>query len=672
MFTPTQINKTGIKESRDRLSRLINKQILALLLASTLPLQLSAADTEWPHYGGNLGGQQFTPLTQINQDNIGELKEAWRTHTGDLGNDFQHKGHSFEATPISWNGKLFTSTSANQVLALDATNGKVLWRFDAKLDPEANYSESASRGVSLWHASTNKQSTGACQHQIFLGTLDGRLIALDADTGRLCQGFANNGTLDLNDAVHPAGLTPEPGHYALTSPPVVAGNAIILGSAIGDNGAVVSERGIVRAVDARTGAELWRFDPIPRSTSNPAFTTWEDDSALTAGSANAWAPLSADLQLGLVYVPTSSASPDFYGGERKGDNLYTNSLVALNINTGAVAWHQQLIHHDVWDYDIPAQPTLVDITVAGAAVPSVLVVTKTGMLYAFDRRSGKPLFPMPERPVPASDVAGERLSPTQPYSAYPALADQRALGPDDAFGLAWFDKRGCEKVLASYRSEGLFTPPSLQGSIVNPSWAGGSNWGGVATDPGRQIAVTNVNQIPGLIRLIPRDELAAIQATGALDDWQVSPMRGTPYVMARRIFLSSIGLPCVKPPWGKLVAVDLQTAEILWEQPLGTIADLAPAPVPNFAWGVPNMGGPLLTESGLLIIGAAAEHKLRIFDTTTGAELWQAKLPTAAMATPMSYSIDGQQYIAVSVGGHSQFGLTPGDTVIAYKLPDRR
>ncbi|MCZ6642619.1 MAG: pyrroloquinoline quinone-dependent dehydrogenase, partial [Gammaproteobacteria bacterium] len=353
------------------------------------------------------------------------------------------------------------------------------------------------------------------------------------------------------------------------------------------------------------------------------------------------------------------------------DNRYANSLVALNATTGQVVWHQQLVHHDVWDYDTPSQPTLTELRVDGTSVPAVLVVTKNGKIYAFHRETGAPLYDVIEREVPASGVPGERLSPTQPFSAFPPLTDHRELTADDAFGLVWFDERACARILESFRSEGIFTPPSLQGSIQNPSYAGGSNWGGVAIDTSRQIGVTFINQIPALVRLIPRDDLERIRETGELDGWGISRQTGTPYFMARRIFLSPLGLPCTQPPWGKLVAVDLAAGEILWDIPLGTIADIAPAPVPNFEWGVPGMGGPLLTKSGLIVIGAAAEHALRVFDTRTGAKLWEQRLPAAAMATPMSYEVDGVQYIAVAAGGHDQLGLEPGDYLIAFRLLSR-
>jgi len=612
-------------------------------------------------YGGD-GGRQFTEIDQINQDNVDQHGEAWVVRTGDLNQDFARKGPSFQATPIFWNNTLYISTSANWVIAVNAATGEEIWRFDPELPKDIGYSESASRGVSLWHG-----DSAICPSRIFIGTLVGELHALDAVTGLPCDDFGDHGTVDLSKGVGDVDI----GDYSITSPPAVIGNQIIVGSAIGDNRAVQSERGIVRAMDARSGEIRWVWDPIPRTVEDPAYQTWEGESAALTGSANAWAPLSVDEARDLVFVPTSSPSPDFYGGERLGDNRYANSLVALNASTGQVVWHQQLVHHDVWDYDTPSQPTLTELRIDGSLVPAVLIVTKTGMIYAFHRETGEPLYDVIERKVPASDVPGERLSPTQPFSTIPPLADQSALTPDDAFGILWFDKRACAKILKSFRSEGIFTPPSLEGSIQNPSYAGGSNWGGVAVDTSRQIAVTFINQIPALVRLIPRDDLKRIRATGELDDWGISRMTGTPYFMARRIFLSPLGLPCTQPPWGKLVAVDLAAGEILWDIPLGTIADIAPAPVPNFAWGVPGMGGPLLTKSGLIVIGAAAEHALRVFATRTGAKLWEQRLPAAAMATPMSYEVDGVQYFAVAAGGHDQLGLEPGDYLIAFRLLNR-
>jgi len=629
------------------------------VLAAGMPQAVAAeSDREWSSYGG-AGGRQFSALEQIRPDNVDSLTEAWVFRTGDLTEPFARKNHSFQTNPVFWNGRLYISTSADWVIALDAATGKEFWRFDPDLPKDIGYSESASRGVSLWHGASVE-----CPSRVFIGTLLGELYALDAVTGEPCRDFGEAGMVDMSQGVGKVDI----GDYGITSPPVVLGDRLIVGSAIGDNRAVESERGIVRALDARTGELLWLWDPIPRSSDDPAFETWGGDSATVTGSANAWAPLSADAERNLIFVPTSSPSPDFYGGERPGDNRYANSIVALDAASGSVVWHQQLVHHDVWDYDVPSQPTLTTLQVDGKAQPAVLVVTKTGMIFGFHRETGEPLIGMSERPVPASDVPGEEVSPTQPFSDIPALADQSALTADDAFGLVFFDKRACARTIEAFRSEGIFTPPSQAGTILNPGYAGGSNWGGVAVDESRQIAVANVNQIPALVRLIPRDELEAERASGALEGWDLARQTGTPYFMARRVFLSPLGLPCTQPPWGKLVAVDLAEQRILWDVPLGKTTDLAPAIVPNFEWGVPGMGGPLLTGSGLIVIGAVAEHALRIFDTETGSELWYQRLPAAAIATPMSYEVDGVQYIAVAVGGHDALGLERGDYLMTFRL----
>jgi quinoprotein glucose dehydrogenase len=543
--------------------------------------------SNWSQYGGE-GAQQYTPLTQVNVQNVQQLQELWRFRTGDLGQDFKRKGHSMQANPVLWNRTLYISTSANWVIAVDAVTGAEKWRFDAQLPKDISYSESGSRGVSLWHGKADQ-----CPNRVLFGTLVGELIALDATTGELCSDFGVAGRIDLSKGVGQVEL----GDYSVTSPPAVLGDRIIVGSAIGDNRATDLELGIVRALDARSGEILWLWDPIPKSPEDPATATWQANSNVSTGAANVWAPIVADSTSGLVFASTSSPSPDFYGGERLGDNHYANSVVALDSVTGDVVWFRQLVHHDVWDYDIPAQPTLTTISRDGKSYDAVVVVTKTGMLFAFERSTGEPIYAIEERPVPQTDVPGEVTSPTQPFSSIPALADQSALTKDDAFGLLFFDKRSCKKQIGSYRSEGIFTPPSLGGTIMNPGYAGGANWGGVAVDSKRQIAVTNVIQGPALVRLIPRDQLSALQESGDLEGWDIAEQRGTPYYMARRIFLSPIGLPCTKPPWGKLVAVDLDAGDILWETPLGSTKNLAPKAVPNLNWGVPNLGGAMLTGS---------------------------------------------------------------------------
>jgi quinoprotein glucose dehydrogenase len=631
---------------------------LALVALLAIASGGARAAGDWDTYGGD-GGRQFTSHTQIAPDNVERLAVAWTTRTGDLGGDFKRKGHSFQANPVLWGETLYVSTSSNQIVAVDATSGAVRWQFDPRLPRDEGYSEHASRGVSVWHGASE-----VCPSRVFVGTLIGTVHAVEARTGEPCSDFGVGGRVDLSFGVGEVDL----GDYGVTSPPAVLGDRLIVGSAIGDNRAVESDRGIVRALDARTGAILWQWDPIPRDKADPARASWGGNSADITGSANAWAPVTVDAERDLVFVSTGSPSPDFYGGERPGDNRYANSLVALRGSTGEVVWHYQFVHHDVWDYDVPAQPTLATLHLEGRMVPAVLIVTKTGMLFAFHRETGEPVYGITEVAVPQGGVPGEVLSPTQPFSAIPALADQSALAPDDAYGFVWFDRRACASDLERYRSEGIFTPPSLDGTVMNPGYGGGANWGGVAVDEGRLIAVANVNQLPALVRLIPRDQAKARYESGEFEDWQIGLQTGTPYVMVRRPFLSPLGLPCTRPPWGKLVAVDLAKGAILWQVPLGTIADLAPGPVPNLELGVPNLGGALMTASGLVVIGAAAEHALRAFSTETGTKLWETRLPAAAMATPMSYAIDGRQYIVIAAGGHASFGLEPGDYLIAFAL----
>lgn len=566
-----------------------------------------------------------------------------------------------QVNPVVWDGVMYVSTSANWVIAVDAGTGEERWRFDPQLPKEIGYSESASRGVSLWHG-----DSAICSSRVFVGTLVGELFALDAETGDPCLDFGDNGKVDMATGVGEVSY----GDYSITSPPAVLGDLLIVGSAIGDNRAALLERGVVRALNVRSGEIEWLWDPIPTSSAQASYGSWENDSALRTGAANVWPPISVDEERNLVFVSTGSPSPDFYGGERLGDNNYANSLVALNGTTGTVSWHQQLVHHDVWDFDIPSQPTLTEIEKNGERQPAVAVVTKTGMLYAFHRDSGEPIYDLIEKTVPDTTVPGERLSPTQPFSSFPALADQSPLTEDDAFGLTWFDRRSCVRTLRRFRSEGIFTPPGLEGTVMSPSYAGGSNWGGIAIDQDRQIGIANINQIPALVMLIPRDNPEPFLEEYDQDNWEIAEQTGTPYYMARRIFLSPLGLPCTRPPWNKLVAVDLASEEILWEVPLGTIRDLAPGFVPNYEWGVPGMGGPLITKSGLIVIGAVAEHVLRIFDINTGEEIWRFELPTAAMATPMSYELGGVQYIAVAVGGHDNLQMDRGDYLYAFKLAD--
>jgi quinoprotein glucose dehydrogenase len=510
------------------MNRIFVSLIIALMIASPMPAVAQSDDAaRWEHYGGGRHGMQYSSLSQISRDNVDALEEVWRYRTGELG-EGHREPFAFQANPILVEGRLYLPTGSAIVIALDPATGKKIWRHDPKIDRNKPHAEIANRGVTSW-IDPEAASDSQCRHRIIVGTLDARLIALDGATGELCEDFGDHGEIWLNKDVRA-----EEGdwiNYTVTSPPVIVDDIVVVGSAIGDNQAVESELGIVRGIDARTGAERWRWDPIPRNAADPAYATWHSEEAARNGSANAWAPLAADAELGLVYVPTGSASPDFYGGEREGDNLYANSLVVLTAATGEIAWYQQLIHHDVWDYDLSAQPTLVDLEHDGETIPAVLQGTKTGLIFSFNRETGKPIFAIEEREVPQGGVAGEHLSPTQPFPvAPPSVARHDAVTEDEAWGMMYFDTRSCRKKIAKLTSEGIFTPPSLEGTLQLPGYAGGINWGGLAFEPDEQIVVTFSMDLPMEVALIARDDLGPTYESGEFENFDFARMSGTPYV----------------------------------------------------------------------------------------------------------------------------------------------
>jgi quinoprotein glucose dehydrogenase len=636
---------------------------LAALLAgcSRYAPPAPAPDAGWTHYGSDAGGTRYSAASQITPANVKHLQVAWTFRSGEHGAGFpddEWTGHmTWEATPILYDGALYFTTSESNVVAIDATTGKLRWRHDSHV-PKLWYSDAASRGVTLW---VDPQSTpdAACHARIFAPTFDSHLLALDARTGKLCQAFADQGVLDLLPGIR---STYKPGrryrNYLVTSPPVILDGKVILGSSVGDNRGVKLEHGTVRAYDARTGKFVWGWDPIPRDPSNPVYAQWTPQAAETTGAANAWAPLSVDPERHLVFVPTGSSSPDFFGGLRPGDGRWANSVVALDGDTGKLAWGFQLVHHDLWDYDSAAQPSLVMLQHDGRTIPAVIQPTKTGMLFTFDRETGKPVFPIVEKPVPQDGAPGEVLSKTQPFPVAPEpLVRQGPVTKDDLSHLSF----GCH--LDQYKSEGIFTPPGMQGSIELPGYAGGVEWGGLAFDPAHQIAVVNTNDIAMLVALVPRDQLMAQEMSKRYKGWDFSEMTGTPYGMRRKAWTSSLGVPCVKPPWGELSAIDMRTGKRLWQVPLGNA-------VKNHGnLGVPGMGGPVVTASGLIFVAATMDGDIRAFDEHDGKLLWQYKLPAGGQATPMTYAIGGRQYLVIVAGGHGGLGTPRGDYVIAFALP---
>jgi quinoprotein glucose dehydrogenase len=642
--------------------------VVALSLSALACGALAQApgSSDWGYFGGDALAQHFSSLDQINRGNVARLAPAWTYRTGELGAGFASAAKlTFEATPVLAFGLLYMETATNIVIALDPESGRERWRFDPRIDRTRRYAEASARGVSVW-AATDGAGGASCRRRIFTGTLDARLLALDADTGRPCSGFGEGGQVDLTRGIH----IRDAGAYLVTSPPAVFGKMVIVGSAIGDNRAADVERGVIRAYDAESGTQLWSFDPLPDSAGHPAATDWDPAEAQQTGAGNAWGVMTVDQEHGLVLIPTGSASPDYYGGQRAGSNRFADSLLALDARNGRLVWQQQLVHHDLWDYDLAAQPVLGDVEVRGVPLPAVIQATKTGMLYVFERSRGRPLFPISERPVPASQVPGEKAWPTQPFSSLPPLVPQRALLPADAWGLSFWDRSKCRELIASLRNEGIFTPPDLRGSILTPGYIGGVNWGGVAFDQDHGRIIAAVNLLPMVVTLLTPAELEREVRGGDYPHSQFGRQAGTPYAMRREPLLSPLGLPCTAPPWGALVSVDLRHNRIAWQSPLGSTEGFTPWFLPVRDFGMPNMGGPIATAGGLVFVGAAMDGYLRAFDIETGAEVWKHKLPAGGQATPMTYRAGAgqRQFVVISAGGHGPLGTARGDYVMAFAL----
>ena len=625
------------------------------------PAESISVGDGWEYYGGDAGGNRYSNLTQINPGNVAQLSLAWQYQTGDLENRPEAMRQSAtEGTPLLVQDSLVFCTPFNEVIAVHPGTGEEQWRFDPQInlqqDPANQY---VCRGVAHWQDQTGY---GSCSSRILAGTNDARLIAIDAKNGTRCTDFGDNGEVRIDPGME---LWWD-GEFQITSPPVIVGNTVIIGSAIGDNARVEAPAGIVRAFDVRSGVARWQWDPIPRSPENPASSTWQGEQPPREGHANVWAPMSADHERGLVFLPTSSPSPDFFGGLRPGDNQYANSVVALHADSGEVAWSFQTVHHDVWDYDLASQPGLYSVWKNGRSHDVVAQPTKTGFIFVLDRDTGEPFLPVEERPVPQNGAKGESLSPTQPFPVdTPPLVPSDVSG-DDAFGITWFDKHRCRKRIEESLAQGLFTPPSEQGTLLYPFTGGGANWGSAAFDTGRNLLVVNMNNMAHHVMLFESEELKNIRKV--FHDQEVSPQQGAPFGMKREMLMSKLGLPCTPPPWGIIAGVDLATGKIVWRKTLGTTEDLSPGP--GVKLGTPNLGGPVITAGGLVFIAAALDNYLRAFDLENGEELWKGRLPAGGQATPMTYEWEGRQYVVIFAGGYSRIGSKLGDYLVAFSLAE--
>jgi quinoprotein glucose dehydrogenase len=618
--------------------------------------------SSWPSYGNDPGGMRYSTLSQITPDNVARLKIAWTYRSGDKSNGRSRNvpaATAFEATPILVRGRLVFCTPFNRVIALDPLIGKPLWIFDPKTDLTPEYeNQLVCRGVSAWVDSMKREGE-ICQARIFTGTNDGRLIAIDAETGLVCKDFAQNGEYNLRRDV---GRLRWDGEYQVTSPPAIAGDLVVVGAAIADNQHIDAPSGVVRAFDARTGALRWAQDLAPPNYMGP-----RSSAGYALGTPNVWSVMSVDESLGLIYLPTGNPAPDFFRGARNID-FYGSSVVALRIDTGRVAWHFQTVHHDLWDYDVPAQPTLFTLNRSdGTSIPALAQATKTGHLFILDRRNGEPIFGVTEQPVPQGGVAGEVLSPTQPVPNLPPPLSAQSVRRDDANVNLALGQR-CKDMLETLRSDGIFTPPSLRGTVMFPGSGGGLNWSGTTVDPERQILITNSTNVAWQVRLFPSERF--VEERERNPDGEVRAQDGTPYGMSRSFFtekaLLIFDVPCNPPPWGHLNAIDLRTGNPLWRRPLGRAFGQD---------GLPSLGGAILSSTGLAFIaGTIRDDNIRAFDVRTGDEKWKHRLPAGGQATPMMYEVqlDGggtRQFIVIAAGGNPRGTSSAEDYLVAFSLP---
>jgi quinoprotein glucose dehydrogenase len=645
-----------------------------------------ASPTEWTAWGAEPGGSRFAPAGQITPANVAGLTVAWTYATGAKPREGGAPALAFEVTPLKIGNTLYGCTPHNVLFALDPASGQERWRYDPQTNDQglafANcrgvaYADLAARGMSPADPASTGAAAPACIRRIYTGTIDARLLAVDADTGKPCADFGSNGAIDMRRNLAPH----ERSYYYYTAAPVISGNVVVIGSYGLDGQILRQPSGVIRAYDLKTGAQVWGFDPAHPDRTAPL----ADGETYEAGTPNSWSVSSTDEKLGLVYVPMGVATPDYYGGERTpAGETYSNTILALDNKTGAERWRFQIVHHDIWDYDIASQPVLADVPVNGQTVPALITISKTGEMFLLDRRNGKPISPVEERPVPGGFAPGERGSPTQPFSPGTPSFAGGLLTEAQMWGLTPFDQLWCRIAFRELRYEGQYTPPSLKGSIQYPGFAGGVNWGSYSVDSANGILIVNSNRLPTKSRLITPEEAKARGMRPAGPGIKTSPEAvragvpqfGARYAVLNGVLMSPLTVPCIQPPIGQLTAVDLATRKVLWNRPLGSADRMGPMGLAShlpLSFGLPLVGGSITTAGGVTFIAATPDRRIRAFETRTGKLLWQADLPANANDNPMSYvGADGRQYVVIAAGGSAALASNEGNVLVAFALPKGR
>ncbi|MBB4631611.1 membrane-bound PQQ-dependent dehydrogenase, glucose/quinate/shikimate family [Sphingosinicella soli] len=648
----------GISDSPDRFA--------APPPGQALPGGDDAAGAEWLAWGGTNAGQRFSTLDQITPANVSDLEVAWTYRTG-----VRQPGTKspLQTTPLMVDGTLYLCTQTNIVIALDPETGKERWRFDPKVDPTGASAVTTCRGVAFHRV----PDAADCPARIITATFDARLIALDAKTGRPCASFGNGGFVDLKTGM---GVV-EKGFYYVSSAPTIVRGQIVLGGWVSDNQSTDEPSGVIRAYDVASGRFSWAWDMgRPGDNREPA-----PGQHYTRSTPNSWAPMSADEVLGLVYVPTGGSTPDHWGGARSAAaERYGSSVVALDATTGTPRWSFQTVHHDLWDYDVGSQPTLVEVPLRGRMVPALAQPTKRGELFLLDRRTGVPVAAVEERPAPQRPpVSGDWTAPTQPYSVgMPSFAGER-LRERDMWGITPFDQLWCRIRFRELRYQGPATAPATDESLIYPSIGGGMNWGGVSVDPERGLMIVNAIYYGTIAQLVPRAETDRLRAKASVAHMYdlPQPQAGTPYGIRLSGLVSPLNVPCNEPPFGTISAIDLRTQKLVWTRSIGSARDSGPMGLASrlpLRMGMPMFGGSLATRSGLVFIGATQERAFRAFDIRNGRELWRASLPAGGQANPMTYvsPASGRQFVLIAAGGHVMLQSPLGDSIVAYALPKKR